>query len=277
MTTMLPMELTAVLGFVCLGAMGFLQYRYTRDCCDEGKIFNAAPKKSLPVLSIENVGNGHATFALGTKDEDEDPVFEIDGVSMKVDPSMCSGGAEPTRYKKGLNIWHYASSKFLPISSRTALAYQTIKMHRSDQKKLKMLSFLTDSELFTLLKQPRELLPDAAAVFLEKYSPTQPKVDYTEEDQEMPLDEMVIILCEMQDYMTALPVEGGLFCYHSAFKDLPYAHSSQDIQRIKYLFEQKIWEQFKDQDKMWTRILMVIALLGATGGLVYILSMAFGS
>jgi len=241
MTTMLPIELTAVIGFVCLGAMGFLQYRYTRDCCDEGKIFNAARKKGLPVLSIENVGNGHATFALGTKDEDEDPIFEIDGVSMKVDPSMCSGGAEPTR------------------------------------KKFKTLSFLTDSELFTLLKQPRELLPDAAAVFLEKYSPTQPKVDYTEEDQEMPLDEMVIILCEMQDFMTALPIEGGLFCYHSAFKDLPYAHSSQDIQRIKYLFEQKIWEQFKDQDKMWTKVIMVIALLGATGGLIYILSMAFGS
>jgi len=144
-------------------------------------------------------------------------------------------------------------------------------------KKFKTLSFLTDSELFTLLKQPRELLPDAAAVFLEKYSPTQPKVDYTEEDQEMPLDEMVIILCEMQDFMTALPIEGGLFCYHSAFKDLPYAHSSQDIQRIKYLFEQKIWEQFKDQDKMWTKVIMVIALLGATGGLIYILSMAFGS
>lgn len=268
--------MAAIVVLVCAGIAIFQQYRYTRDCCAEGKIFNKARKDGLPVLSVENIGNGHAKFVLGTKDEEEDPMFEIGGVSMKIDPSMCSGDASPTRYVKGLNIWHYASAKSLPISTTSALAYKTMSAHRNDKKVFQSLSSLTDSELFALLKQPKEDLYGAVKVLYEKYSPTEASISPEDAEKAMALDEMVIIIEEMQKFMAALPVETGLFCYYKAFKDLPYAHSSQDIERIKYLIEQKLWAFFSNKEKMWTYILMALALLGGTSLGIYVLSMAFG-
>ena len=276
MSMMVPIEMAAVVVLACVGIAVFLQFRYTRDCCEEGKIFNKASKDGIPVLSVENIANGNAKFVLGTKDEAEDPMFEIEGVSMKIDPSICSGDAAPTRYKKGLNIWHYASAKSLPLSTSSALAYKTMSAHRNDKKIFKSLSALTDPELFALLRQPREDLYEAVRVLHEKYSPTEADIDDLNADQPMSLDEMVLIIEEIQKHMALLPVETGLFCYHKAFKDLPYAHSSQDIERIKYLIEQKLWQFFNNREKMWTYILMALALIGGICIGIYVLSMAFG-
>jgi len=83
-------------------------------------------------LTVVDISTGHGKVYLGDKDEDGDPYFEIPGLPMKIDPSMCTGDAKPERYADGLNVWHFASAKALPLSVDTMLAFKTMSGHRND-------------------------------------------------------------------------------------------------------------------------------------------------
>lgn len=278
MADMIPIEYLFVAALPLIIAVCYLVtvVQSYRSFNPEGKIFIEGRRKGLPVLSVENIANGHGWFLLGKKDQDNDPIFDLDGTGLKVDPSMCSGDAEPTRYGNGLNIWHFATSKALPISMVSALAYKTMREHRYDTAVGKHLSFLTTQELFSLMRTPRENLTHDARIFLEKYSPARMKISDTESDSQLDLVEFVTELTIMQDFFAGLPVETGFFCYHKAFKDIPYAHSSQDIERIKYLFEQKAWEQWEGRVKLMQYVIMALMMMIGGAFAIYVLSMVAG-
>jgi hypothetical protein len=267
-----------VLLLASAGICGYLltQLQGYRQFNPEGKIFIKARKEGKPILEVENIANGHAWYLLGEKDQDGDPIFDLDSTGMKVDPSMCTGDAEPSRHGNGLNIWHYATSKSLPMSTMSALAYKTMTAHRYETVVGRHLAFLTNNELYSLMRSPRENLKHDARLFLEKYRPTRLKLVDSETDVDLTLTEFVSELTTMQDMFAALPVETGFFCYFKAFKDLPYAHSSQDIERIKYLFEQKAWEQWETKFKMMQYVIMVIMLIAASSVFIFVLSMVAG-
>lgn len=182
------------------------QWNTRRILNPEGKVFIKARALDLPVLSIEDPSTGRGRFILGDKDDEGSPVFMDDQFGIKIDPSFISGDASPTRYPFGLNIWHVGSTKSLPVSTNTVLAYQTMVRHRGDREEFRLLDFLPAVDLFSLLRSPREDLTHDAEIFIKQY---RPKMEAEGVRIEITTDEFVKLLMQMQDYFTTLPLDKG--------------------------------------------------------------------
>jgi hypothetical protein len=286
MADMIPLNYALIGGAIALGAIGllFALYMGARNNSPEGKIYADARAKQLPVLDVVDISTGHGKVFLGTKDEDGDPMFEIEGLPMKIDPSMCSGDATPERYGNGLNIWHFASPKALPLSVDAMLAFKTMKNHRLDKPAFLFVKGITDQELFSLIRLSKAHLKEAAMIFVAKYHlkpipcDNEDGVDddgqkYADADDQKTMDaeEFVEIIEAMKSYFAVLPVETGFYCKETAFALTPYAHSSQDIERIKYLIEQKIAEQYAGKMQMMQYVIMFVMVVGIIIGLVAVL------
>lgn len=281
MADMIPMEYAMIGGVILLGLTGlfFALWVSGRSSSPEGKVYADARAKQLPVLDVIDISTGHGKVFLGTKDDDGDPMFEIEGLPMKIDPSMCSGDATPERYGNGLNIWHFASPKALPLSVDAMLAFKTMKQHRNDKPAFLFVKDITDQELFSLVRLSKSHLKEAAQIFVAKYHlkpiPSEQEENDDEEvadpNQVMTADEFVEIIEAIKSYFAVLPVETGFYCKETAFALTPYAHSSQDIERIKYLLEQKIAEQYAGKMQMMQYVIMFVMVVGIIIGLVAVL------
>lgn len=239
----------------------------TRSNAPEAAIFKRARKKGLPVLDITDIGTGESRFLLGKKDGVDEIAFSTGHYGIQVDPSLCSGNTDPSRYRNGLAIYHYCSTKWLPISPHNVLAIQTVKNLRV---KYPDLDFLTDLELMTLLNTPRSDLKHDSERFLEKYSPVA-----IERGTPITLTPNTLIsrVREFQDEITKTPVDTGFLAYHHAFSSIPFAHAAQDLEQLKLLIQRKTYAQFQDQIKMWNYVIMALALLGGIGVVIYVISM----
>src|SRR5574344_1835963 len=141
MSDMIPLEWASVEGFVLLAA--------TVGCCVKGqgaaearrggKGYRQARAEGRPVLDVVDISTGHGKVYLGDTDEAGDPYFDIPGLPMKIDPSMCTGDARPERYMHGFNVWLFASAKALPLSVDTMLSFKTMSSHRNDKASSKLL------------------------------------------------------------------------------------------------------------------------------------------
>lgn len=281
MAEMVPIEYVMIGGIVLLGLAGlfFALWLSAKNNSPEGKVYADARAQQLPVLDVIDISTGHGKVFLGTKDEDGDPIFNIPGLPMKIDPSMCSGDATPERYGNGLNIWHFASPKALPLSVDAMLAFKTMKNHRNDKPSFAYIKDITDQELFSLIRLSKTHLQEAAKIFVSKYHlkpiPSEEEEDENEEEIDenavMSEEEFVEIIEAMKSFFAALPVETGFYCKETAFALTPYAHSSQDIERIKYLLEQKIAEQYAGKMQMMQYVIMFVMVVGIIIGLVAVL------
>jgi hypothetical protein len=281
MADMIPIEYAMIGGIILLGLTGlfFALWISAKNNSPEGKIYADARAQQLPVLDVVDISTGHGKVFLGTKDDDGDPMFEIEGLPMKIDPSMCSGDATPERYGNGLNIWHFASPKALPLSVDAMLSFKTMKAHRNDKPAFMFVKDITDQELFSLVRLSKAHLFEAAKIFVTKYHlkpiPSEEEESREEnipdENQMMTPEEFVEIIEAIKSYFAVLPVETGFYCKETAFALTPYAHSSQDIERIKYLLEQKIAEQYAGKFQMMQYVIMFVMVVGIIIGLVAVL------
>ena len=272
MSDMIPIEWALIEGLVLLGAAVFFLFKWlgSKDLSAEGKIFAKCRNENLPCLKVVDISTGHARFYAGEKDEDGDPNFEIPGLPMKLDPSMCSGDCRPERYGQGLNIWNYSTPKALPLSVDSILSYKTMTANRGAKAAFKKLGSIPDNELYSLIRISKQHVRDASASYISKYEIKGLVID--DEKPVLMEDEVFVeIIEQMKSYFAALPVQTGFFCTQAAFASLPYAHSSQDIERIKYLYEQKAAEQNANNQKLIQYAFMFCMVLAALGGLVAIL------
>jgi hypothetical protein len=189
---------------------------------------------------------------------------------MKLDPSMCSGDCRPERYGNGLNIWNYATPKALPLSVDTILAYKTMTAHRKDKAAFRALSNIPDNELYSLIRISKKHVQEASISYIQKYEIKGLIID-DEKPHAMEDNEFVEIIEMMKSHFAALPIETGFFCTQAAFASIPYAHSSQDIERIKYLYEQKAAQENANNQKLIQYAFMFCMVLAALGGLIAIL------
>jgi hypothetical protein len=86
----------------------------------------------------------------------------------------------------------------------------------------------------------------------------------------MPHDEFIEIIEQMKSFFAGLPIETGFYCMQAAFVSLPYAHASQDTERIKYLIEQKADIKAQNTQKLMQYAFMFCMMMAALGGLVAI-------
>lgn len=242
----------------------------------EASVFIKARKKGIDVLDLVDPGTGHARFVLGEKEEEDDPVYEKSRWGLHADPSYVDGDASPERHPNKLNIQHCSTTMTFPVSPKNVLAQRTILRHRHDRAEFRQLDFLSDRDLLVLLNSPSNNLDHDADIFIEKYQPMA--IDYDEEGHKMEIplttNDLVDRIKEFKEYCQELNIEGGAFAYHEYFRNSPYAHSSQTTQRINYLFEEIANRKAALMDKIWTYALVAIALLGAVGVVIYVISIA---
>ena len=275
-----------IIAFIIIVVLGVL-YMGARNANEEGKVFQSCRDNQNPCLEVVDIATSHGKYYEGTKDEDGDPYFTIEGLPMKIDPAMCSGKASPTRHGAGLNIYHFASSKALPLSVDAMLAFKTIQAHRSDKPSFDRLKKIPDVELHSLLRLSSADLTIAAPTYIAKYDiegivlPDDP----VERDasgapktkKSMEAVEFTEIVERMKSYLAAVPVETGFYCMHEAFAATPYAHSSQDIERIKYLIEQKASEQMANKVNLMMYATIFVMIVGVVVlGLAVILVLGGG-
>lgn len=267
----IPVEYLVIgIGVPVLGLMGLIMFLLNLKLyAPEAFIFRSARLKNLPVLDLVDVGTGESRFLLGTKADIDDIAFDTGHYGIQVDPSLVSGNCDPSRYTKGLKIFHYCTTRWLPITPQNVLAIQTVKRIRDE--KYPDLLFLTDLELMSLLNAPRTDLMHDASRYIEKYRPVSINGDM---QSHIGPDELIRQMVALQDELVQTPVDTGFFAYHHAFKDIPFAHASQDLEQLKLLIQRKVFKQFENRDKTWTYALCAVAVLGAVAVVIYVISMA---
>ena len=286
MADMIPIEWAFIEGIVLLIPMAFFLFKWigSKDQSEEGKIFAKCRDNNLPCLKVTDISTGHAKYYAGEKDEDGDPMFEIPGLPMKIDPSMCTGDSRPERFGAGLNIWSYCTPKALPLSVDSILAYKTMTDHRKDRAAFKLLGEVPDAELYSLIRISKKHVMAAADLYIAKYELKGTVLSGEEEylddvvgevrvrdDPPMPTNEFTEIIEQMKSYFAALPVETGFYCVQAAFAATPFAAYSQEIERIKYLLEQKANIEAANNAKLMQYAFMFCMIIAAVGGLVAIL------
>lgn len=272
MADMIPIEWAIIEGFVLLAIAGFcfMKWKSTADTSPEGKVYSQARAERRPVLDVVDISTGHGKVYIGDKDEDGDPYFDIPGLPMKIDPSMCTGDAKPERYADGLNVWHFASAKALPLSVDAMLSFKTMISHRNDAASSRLLKDIPDNELFSLIRLSKGQLAAAAVSYIARYKIQAPLMS-GEQKREMEINEFVEIVERLKSLFAAMPVETGFYCKHTAFSSIPYAHSSQDIERIKYLLEAKAELKNANNERLMQYVTMFVMVMAGLGGLVAIL------
>ena len=260
----------------------------------EAFIFKEARKKDLPVLDLSDFA-GRSVFLLGEKDAEGDINFKTDTFGMKLDASFSSGEAPASRYSKGLNIYHYSSTSWMPLGDETARAFKTVR-RIFNQPKYNALHFLSFDEVCQLLKTPGSELEHDVEIFCQLHAPecdaddildvdptlattldllknietldTDPAISEDERERYKKARREVVIgaLEELKREAQETPVEGGAFSYTAAFKANPIAYSAQDLQQFYLLILRKARQMSEFYDRLWNYVIMTLALM--FGGLV---------
>jgi hypothetical protein len=242
----------------------------------EAWVFKDARENEMPVLEDIDVGSHNARFILWQRDEDYHIKFETDYGSVKLDPSLTTGGAHPTRHPYGLTMHRYASLFWLPITERNALAYKKILEMRHDGI-FKELDFLADTELMQLLNTPRKNLENDVGLFLNKYEPEWQHIDnegikYIETSLkgygDNPVGELiqkaqagfglieksdlVDMISLFQDKISRMQTQTGFFSYEDAFQNISFAHAPQDFEHAEMLMKKREAQEWLDKINLMT-------------------------
>jgi len=241
----------------------------------EGFIFAKARKKNLNVLSVVDVGSNHAKFVLGTKKKPDDIEYDNKISGVQVDPSLTTGGAVPTRYEKGLNIYNFSTIDWLPITNSNALAYQTIRKWKDDHPNYNVFTFL---EFVSLISTPKNQLIHDLKNYISKYNPT-----YTFEkdggvyEQEYNVEELSNIIQYAREEITKLPIVPGFFCFNQAFEAIPMAYSAQDLEQLKILIRKQIEQEWMRKINVMIYAIAGVLIMVGGGVAVYIVKTAAGA
>lgn len=286
MADMIPVEWAVIEGVVLLAVAMLFLFKWigTKDASVEGKVYQKCRDENLPCLEVVDVSTGHTKVYSGEKDDDGDPMFEIDGLPMKIDPSLCSGDSRPKRHGNGLNVWTYTTPRALPLSVNSMLAYNTIIRHRNDKAAFRLLSGVPNDEMNSLLRISKSLVQEVAPDYISKFElkemvlPGEEKYYENTSDRRptpMEINTFVEIIEQMKSYFAVLPIETGFYCMQAAFEATPYAGYSQEIERIKYIFEQKAVADAANNAKLMQYVVMFgMAVMAVTGLIAVLLVLA---
>ncbi|MDD2258179.1 MAG: hypothetical protein PHN91_03340 [Patescibacteria group bacterium] len=249
-----------LIGLLLIAAGGYigliLVISEVRRYVPEWRVISTARKKNLPVLAVTVPGSGETDWILGQKDERGDPVFDTKGqFGIQVDPNF-SGAIVPDRMKKGLKVYHYATTLPLALDARHCLAIDTVVS--TVRTEFPELGFLTNDQIGALLATPRDDLGEYCKSIYQMAATDEIRKTISSSDA---LTDLII---EAQDLSsrTEIPAS-GMYSYAYAFKNVPTAYLSQDLHQYGMLIERKVRKQMEDMMKKYGMLLTAgIVIIG---------------
>ncbi len=246
------LDILPLIALLLIAAGGYLGLLFilmeVRRYVPEWRTISAARKKNLPVLAVTVPGSGETEWILGTKDERGDPVFDTKGqFGIQVDPNF-SGAIAPDRMKRGLRIYHYATTLPLALDARHCLAIDTVLS--TVRAEFPELGFLTNDQIGALLATPRDDLG--------KYCESIYQMAATDEIRQAisSSDALAALIIEAQDLTSRTEIPpSGMYSYAYAFKNVPTAYLSQDLHQYGLLIERKVRKQMDDLAKKYGLLL----------------------
>lgn len=243
-----------------------LYYMDIRRYNPEGKVFIKARKKGLPVLCRQDIGSGYAKVLLGKKDKPDDIAFDDgDLPGLMVDASIL-GESDAMHFERGLDMYFYASTQWMPLTTINALGMKTVK--RLAQERYKDLLFLPDQEIAELVyTKSQELVPDCDTV-VKRYSPicVDPETGNPiyENGKTVPMsgNDLAAAIAEFREELKQTPIDTGLFSFQAAFLMNPISHLSQDLEQLRMLIELMLRAEYEKITKWMQYILMGLIVIG---------------
>lgn len=268
----------ALAGGLAVVTFGFIIY-FTdiRRYCPEAKVFVKARRKGLPVLCRTDIGSGDSAFLLGKKKNPEkDIAFSDDNLpGLMVDPSLL-GETDAMHFVRGLNIFYYGSTQWMPLTTITALGFKTIK--RVVSERYKDLSFLPMQEVTELLNTKSADLQEDCNTVIRRYSPTQvdPKTGeqiYDERDNPALVTGAYLAeaITDLREELKVTPIDTGLYAFQTAFVMNPISHLSQDLEQLKMLIELMLRAEYEKLIKLMPYVIMAMMLMGMVIIGIYVL------
>jgi hypothetical protein len=138
----------------------------------EAFIFRAARAKKRDVRVEVDIATGRGRFILCKPEDGDDqaPTWEQDGPGVHVRPDFCQGHVDPININD-IRWFFYGTSASHPLGTKSAMAFETMRRHRTNKRIYKQLDFLPDKSLFSLMRVPEEDLPAACHLFIQEYNP----------------------------------------------------------------------------------------------------------
>jgi hypothetical protein len=270
--------LLGIAGYAAVITFGFIIY-FTdiKRYCPEAKVFVKARRKGFPVLCRTDIGSGDSAFLLGKKkNPDKDIAFSDDNLpGLMVDPSLL-GETDAMHFVRGLNIFYYGSTQWMPLTTITALGFKTIK--RVVSERYKDLSFLPMQEVTELLNtKSADLLVDCDTV-IGRYSPNlvDSKTGEVVNDSRgnpilMTGGYLAEAITDLREELKITPIDTGLYAFQTAFIMNPISHLSQDLEQLKMLIELMLRAEYEKMLKMMPYVIMAMMLMGMVAIVIYIL------
>lgn len=172
MSAMYPLEMVLLFAGPGYAIMVILMFVLLdlRKTAPEAFVLRKARNKNLPVMEYTSIGSENAMYVIGTKDEDGDIVFEDRTYGIKVDPGSSLSKTSPSRHRDGLNIYHFSTTSYLPLSPTTAKGLCDVE-DELKKPEYSVLSFLTAEEAVQLIDTPREERRHDIGIFIKMYKP----------------------------------------------------------------------------------------------------------
>ena len=244
-----------------------LYYMDIRRYNPEGKVFIKARKKGLPVLCRADIGSGYGNFLLGKKDKADDIAFDDgDLPGLMVDASIL-GESDALHCQRGLDIYFYASTQWMPLTVINALGMKTVK--RLAQERYKDLLFLPDQEIAELVYTKSQELEQDCDTVIKRYSPICVDPETGEpllsNGKTIPMTgrDLAAAIAEFREELKTTPMDTGFFAFQAAFLMNPISHLSQDLEQLRMLIELMLRAEYEKILKLLPYVIMGLMVMGA--------------
>jgi len=244
----------------------------------EAFIFAKARKKGLPVLCRTDIGSDYSKYILGKKKKEGDIAFDDDEhPGLLVDPSLTSD-TDSMRFERGLDIYYYASTQWMPLTTINALGFKTLA--RVADARYKELTFLPKQELAEFMMTNDTDLYEDCNTAIRKYHPTlvdwesgKTMVDSNGTPISMTAQELRDSLTALREELKTTQIDTGFYSFSAAFQMNPVSHLSQDLEQLKMLIELMLREEYDRIMKLMPYVIMFCMVAGIIAVVIYVISL----
>lgn len=246
------LDLVYVIGLVFIAMVGyvglFMYFSYITRWAPEAKTFAKCRKNGYPLIEV--ISGGRLSWVPGVKKDKKDLMFKDQGFGLHID-ARALGHQNPLVAQGAMQVVHWAPKYAFDVTPDSVRGLLAIKNHV--RANYKMLTYLSDIDLMTLIGTSREDLPHDCENFVD------------EGDTEFTVDDLIVCIERIQDEAGVLPLEQGVFAFEEGIQLNPSVFLSPDVSVMMSIIRAEVMAQYKKNidDIMKYGMAAMFVLVGA--------------